>query len=533
MGIHVHLSINPRDISASDWESTFAETLSLLSAWQPALLALNHRELYGVKLPVYTRSLLRNEGTAKECWRVVGDRQSMRMGETHELARHLKRYGEGVETPGGDLVAWAASPEREYTDGPATVLSNKTQGYPYHLALLAAAMLVEERFPLAAMVSGNITRAQAEVAQRLAAPLLGRELPLPVRVDAPQLAERLSRVYTGGELPAAFQRVFVGAPYDSIEATLRQFPGEAASKAWLRDLAAFRADQHGATRLLVAWLNSGRSIADAARWACNHPEGPGYSQEDFARLIGSAWTLLSPTAQRALAPFERPKGAPETIPSLMSRRLLDQLGAGRHLRVQPAAAQVEAALSEGFGESQTQALMRIVRDRTTFFEAALSKAKPTLERIRKQAEQARDVDTEVLIRVASHRELGPLQRMFVHAIAFGATKTLRRLKQGSKADLDFANAAQLRSAIARVALSSQLFLTEELWDRVDAETDTDVLAFILALASQRLSELPLSETRRAVLENPELFRYALEAANNPKIIRRMEFLASLGGTLEG
>jgi hypothetical protein len=52
-------------------------------------------------------------------------------------------------------------------------------------------MVVEERFPKHAMVWGDIDRGQAEEARRLAAPILGREVPLPVRVDAPRLLERL------------------------------------------------------------------------------------------------------------------------------------------------------------------------------------------------------------------------------------------------------------------------------------------------------------------------------------------------------
>src|SRR6185312_3069512 len=68
------------------------------------------------------------------------------------------------------------------------------------LALLAAAMVVESRFPGDALVSGCFDREKAELARRWASGVLGTSVALPVRVDAWRLAERLGARYAGKAL---------------------------------------------------------------------------------------------------------------------------------------------------------------------------------------------------------------------------------------------------------------------------------------------------------------------------------------------
>ena len=80
------------------------------------------------------------------------------------------------------------------------------------------------------MVWGDIDRADAERARRIAAPILGRELALPVRVDALRLIERLRAVYGPRRLAGAFERVYCGAVPISRDA-LDMLGGEASAVA--------------------------------------------------------------------------------------------------------------------------------------------------------------------------------------------------------------------------------------------------------------------------------------------------------------
>src|SRR5690606_22674007 len=172
-----------------------------------------------------------------------------------DLNRYSRQASRDSEVE--DIVVAAARQDWSSANGLVTVFGSKTQGHPYHLALLAAAMLVEERFPQHAMASGNIDRGQAERARTMAARILGRDLELPVRVDPLRLLDRLRARYVGSELVSAFERTFLGEAFERHEGMLRVFPGPEGARHWLRELAGYETPRKlGAIGLLVAWLNA-------------------------------------------------------------------------------------------------------------------------------------------------------------------------------------------------------------------------------------------------------------------------------------
>ncbi|WP_437674774.1 hypothetical protein [Sorangium sp. So ce131] len=260
MGVHVILDIDPRGIDEAEWAAVCEETLALLSAWQPRLLGRGWRTIDGVRVPMYTRSLRGDVDDPKLAhWSVAGDRDSLQMAECQSFFHDLGRYAARRDPcPDDDIVVTAAMPDRADTSGPVRVFGGKTQGCPYHFALLAAAMLVEERFPRHAMVWGDIDRGQAEEARRLSAPILGRELSLPVRVDASRLIERLRARYEADALTGAFLRVFLGEVDEKLDAMLGAFPGEDGAREWRRELAESKSPTSPeATRLVIACYRAG------------------------------------------------------------------------------------------------------------------------------------------------------------------------------------------------------------------------------------------------------------------------------------
>lgn len=67
----------------------------------------------------------------------------------------------------------------------------KTQGEPYHLPLLAVAMMLEDRFPRSAIVTGDLHEAHACEAAAYAEGVLGYRPAMPIVLDANRLRERL------------------------------------------------------------------------------------------------------------------------------------------------------------------------------------------------------------------------------------------------------------------------------------------------------------------------------------------------------
>ncbi|WP_437796329.1 hypothetical protein [Sorangium sp. So ce693] len=540
MGVHVILDIDPRGIDEAEWAATYEETLALVSAWQPRLLGWGWRAIEGVRVrvPMYMRSLGRDVDDPKRArWHVVGDRDSLQTAEGQVFYRDLGRYAAQLgECPDGDIVVTAAMPDRGDTSGPVRVFSGRTRGYPYHFAVLAAAMLIEERFPQHAMVWGEIDRGQVEQARRLSAPLLGRELPLPVRVDAPRLIERLRARYAAGALFGAFKRVFLGEAGERYEAVLRVFPGEDAAKEWQRALRAFAESRSQASsdavRLVIAWLNAGRGLREACRLACLAPEGPRISPEEFIGILASTWVAVPPPAHGPLSALCKPLETPHPTASWCGALFLDATMTGRRLRIHIEPAALSADLSAVFGD-RGPALAEQLREESAKLEAQLRELADDTNTILAEIGGAASDTTEALAALCSAEAMGPQQRTWVRAMAWRAAKALARLRDGDpKMAGILDDAAQGKRLLAELLIERQFLLTEDAWDGVLAEREPEVVAWWIALVGLRASELDASEVCRAFLENAELRAYAMAIGRDEAAMREIGELAgteSAGG----
>ncbi|MGC4118211.1 MAG: hypothetical protein QM765_27405 [Myxococcales bacterium] len=508
MGIHVILDIDPDGIEASAWNAIYEQSLALLEAWQPRLLGYGTRLVEGVRVPLYARTLRSGVGAPdKACWSVSGDRESLRTAECASLYRDLSHYRprRAKRSQTSDLLLSAARRDDGTCEG-VRVFGDKTQGHPYHLAVLAAAMLVEERFPLHAMAWGNIDRGQAEKARCLAAPILGRELPLPVRTDPPQLLERLRQAFGPDELGDAFLRVHLGGAWPgSVEPVLRELPGASGARPWKRLLAGHaKASEAGVVLLLVDWLNAGRDLREACRFACLDPQGPRFEPEAFVRSLARTFVAIPRSVREPLDVLSKPEGSPYTIDAALGSALLDMDTGGRHLRVGREKAALETDLAEVFGERGGPLATRLFEHSTALEEELREMGDALSHLLPKLAEQGTD-DTESLAALEAPERMGPTQRLSVQAVAWYVSEGVSSMEREPP---EFAKALRdprLARRIVAHALSERgPVLTEEAWDAFLAETDPDALAWWCTLAASPLTELHLSQVRRALLENARL-----------------------------
>ncbi|HEU4409630.1 MAG TPA: hypothetical protein VFS43_30525 [Polyangiaceae bacterium] len=532
MGVHVILDIDPRGIDKRAWARAYDETLTLLRAWRPRLLGWGWRTIEGVQVPMYRHEIERvGDAPRQRCWAVVGDQESLQTAECQSLYRTLDHYAlpEG-EPDDDDIVAAAAAPSRDDTGGARRVFGDKTQGCPYHFAVLAAAMLVEERFPRRAMVWGDIDRGQAEEARRLAAPLLGRELPLPVRVDAERLADRLRVRYGADALPGAFERVFLGDPNEVHEIVLRAFPGEHGARQWLRSLNEYRSPGSiGTVNLLIAWLNAGRELGEACRLACVDAEGPRYAPEAFVDALASTWVAVARSARGPLDPFRKPPGEAPTVASLLGSFLLDMGTSGRRLRVELGPDAIARALRATFGDGGP-ALAARLHEKSAALEGELRRHADDVKRFVERASQQAGDDTEALATLHPVDSMGENQRAWVRATAWGVMQALARLRADPAMAAQLSDAPKAKGALVRVLTRRPLTLTEDAWDAITSENDADVLAWYVALASMGADELRAYQVRRALFENAELRQYAITLGRDRREMREVgKLIASASG----
>ncbi len=238
VGVHVILDIIPQRIDPAAWAEAFEETRLLLQAHPARLLGYGFRLVAGVRVPVFTRSVEQGgDDPAERRWCVVGDRATLGTGERQRMYRDLGRYL--ARCPAGqqairavtdgeeDILASVGIPAAAGSPATARVFGEGGQSEPCRLGLLAAAMVVETRFPRHALVSGSFDREQAETARRWANGLLERSVALPVRVDAWRLVERLGARLAGEALVQAVDRLYLADP-GTREAALLAVLGRAA-----------------------------------------------------------------------------------------------------------------------------------------------------------------------------------------------------------------------------------------------------------------------------------------------------------------
>ncbi len=517
MGVQVILNIDPRGIDDAQWEAAYDETAMLLSAWQPPLLGWDQRLVEGIRVVMYTNSVTGfNAGGAH--WCVVGDRETLRTAECQELYRDLSRYRSGSdrfdrsERPAcNDIVVDAARADGHDSGRSVQVIGDTTQGYPYHFAVLAAAMLIEERFPAHAMVGGDIDRGQAKEAAHLAEPILKRRLVLPVRVDAPRLIERLKASYSPDELPGAFHRVYLGE-CGAEEAVLRAFPSEEGTRLWRAALSSHSSPAVlGVVRLMIDWLNSGRKLSDACRFACLEPAGPRYAPECFINTLALTWIAVPTTVREALGAFRMPTGAAHTVASLFGSFFLDMQATGRNLRITMEFDEIARELTQAFGDAAPELVSRLFRESATL-EESLSELTGGVAALVEEARTVRPDDTESLITIRDVAALGEAQDLWVRVAAWNVQRAIARLKVLPGSMDALASTSKARRFIAQMIATHGPTITEGAWSHILTEESSEVLMWYMALVSLSSRGLHQLQVRRALLENQQLLRLAMALA---------------------
>ena len=396
MGVYVTLYLDPAGIDSAAWERCFEETLSLLRAHPSPLMGYDTADILGVELPVYTREIERDRGGPEWRWSVCGDLETLRRAESFELRRDLGAYPRPDRLPPSEDILWSAH-DTEYLEGPVRAFGEKTQGEPYHFAMLGAAMVVESWFPRHAMVDGDIDRAQALRAQRWVQETLGRPVPLPVRVDEPALLRRLAPRFSGYAQVEAFGRLYLGESpcKGTVAAVLNTVPPDDAERWFVGQFREYEAGTLGSLAQMLAWLDAGGDLARLCELACFDERGPRYAPVRFATTLADTWIGLPREATAFLDSFRKPSGEAPTAASLIGSATMDVGAIGRHLDVRLEPSAIEASLRRVFG-GQAPEVVAAFGKRTAANEAGLEEPRAGFPAFAALAEELDDEDLPVL-----------------------------------------------------------------------------------------------------------------------------------------
>ena len=510
MGVCLDLDILPCSIEPRAWTKAWDDSLRLLRAHPSRLVGLDSKEHgQGTRL-VYTRELERRAQTPEWHWHVVGDRRSGLVGESVLLYRDLRHYEDGgrprrakgdaaVELRKRDLEVASRNPL-------APVFDNvKTQGHPYHEALVAVVSLLEHCLGSAAFASGDLDATMTRRACTWAGKVLGRKIELPVCFRPDALFQRLEGHFEGDALLDTCIALNAG-PEDEMIMTLVSRVDRGALERWFargleehahgEDANELRLDQAFAT-----WFRATDDLDSLVSLACVHEAGPRMSPADLARAV---------TAARRAA-YEGPEGAF----AMLAAALVPSLPMTSKPRTRWPSSRIVA-----------KRLVRRFPAQRTAIEAAIA-----------ETESKSDESDKVLARLA-RRRLQPdalkiprvlgkdglpenEEGLVLRGAAFATWRAAADLVERPGLTARVTDPDSLRELIAARLDADSEPLFEDVWEALDAEPDPDFLRFILALVAVEWAG-PLFKATRTLLADVDLCRRLHRASGRQSWRRAIE-----------
>ncbi len=229
MGICLSFYANFQNIMPQAWEAAYQETLFWLEKFPAPLMRLDRIPLGEKKLRYsWTSQLVKEKGKPHEHWDLWGDLHTRHTAENFTLYRKMierlegklpkkkkskkndeeddDEYGDGDS---GERVNKAFSPHSifyvsekygyhnpEFGIDVFDAWGRKTQGEPYHLAILAVCICLENHFEGSGYVGGDFDLHQAQEVIKWMEGHTKKELKLPICCDQARLWKQLAKAYT-------------------------------------------------------------------------------------------------------------------------------------------------------------------------------------------------------------------------------------------------------------------------------------------------------------------------------------------------
>lgn len=333
MGVFITMDIIPSRIDAEKWKAVFNETVKILN--------YGRLSRYGVKMidghKVYCTYLSGREDlrypakrTDKEPeygWKVTGDMLTGDNMEDFALHEDLAWYGhQDMEDNGADIALAYLFEEDAKELGivvPDTrwVWDAKTQGRRGHMFLLAIGCLVNDAFPDAVRLGGDISYGQCEKAIEVVKEATGRDVVMPVRFDRTELFKRISRSVPSEKQLAAFMKIYRGNKDDFGEFLMTNFG--------IKDVSSYYASDKGSSlhEKIKTWLLFGLPFRELISMLLSDKNEKKYEAEDVIRELVFSNVHVEEKGCYNFTESRDDESRPDTIEMLMSRVFAQIAGA--------------------------------------------------------------------------------------------------------------------------------------------------------------------------------------------------------------
>jgi hypothetical protein len=524
VGTYINLSILPSNISNLEWEQVYEESLKLVDAFPFADVA--ERIFFGYKLPVYVKA--KEKIVTDWHWAIIGDLKSKRFAENFTLYRDISHYQSAqLECSQKDILF--EDDQREID-----VFSSKTQGYKYHLYILAIAMLIESRLPKKALLSGNIDYEQCVKAMEWANKYLSSPIEIPVRVDVNKLLSRATHLKSEMDQIQFIREWLIEDQEEIFKTIFTQFTKKNFLDWFCYELKAYSSpNQQGALKLLIYYLNIAADLNDLLDIMCNSENGLQFSDSEVIRAIARTWVCLPREKFSFLDAFAKISGHPEIIERQFGSIMMDMLFAGQEIKTYIPLTEVAKILGDYLTITASEIELMLKQEIIKIEDQLLAfhnQIRPALEIKEASTEEKMYLADEdaFLYFDGSTIALTDEQELTLSAIAYSIKTFLKREGEGVLKEFLSVSLEKLKLILAAfVNEKFNMILTEKAWQWID-ETDDPLLVkpllvkLIIDDANDLTHVKSHSDIRKAMFENKMLARKVVEYMSDETVMKQID-----------
>jgi hypothetical protein len=529
MGLYIHLSVNLKGISNAEWESAWLESLDIFKKFPLPLSRHIIETKDGIKRHVYSQNLIRNKDEKNECWYLEGDLLSGQTAETFVLYRHLDAYKADYSTHQGcfkDSVFKTNEPEYPSSSNGIELWDSKTQGYPFHLAILAVGIMLENRFPDNCYLHGDIEEKQVAVMLEWLETVYGKTYQQPICFDADRLFGQLNAVYkTKKALMDRFTCLYQGDRTDEFKAFMH-FRGKKETYDYYgKNLNDFKSlNQWGAQDIMRTVLEATENVYELVTFVENAMAKRAKSKEAFEwthvlEMLCGDYIFVNPIERESMKRLTNRSDNMDNIEDVFGRLFMKMSGMPH---VSPLYVP-EDELLEIFAlrdPKHGDKYRKIIEDYQKKLKDQISKVDETMETIDEAIEkdthfQAEATEKEDIVEKYPAHEQYIITQAIRQQDRFGNYKTnvgnmsqsLQKLMEKYADMYDKKTVEAYRKGIYEYSFHAGFGVSEKGWATIDKLTDLNTLKYLFVLATVNNNEMSFWRWRKHIFETPETWQY--------------------------
>lgn len=533
MGLFIHLTVNSHNIAPEQWEETYQESLLLLKRFPAPLMRLHREEIHGQKRYMLTTNIIKEKDTQDEHWEIDGDLLSYQRAETFQLYRHLKQW---LPNKDDKEVLWADEDSLDYVEGNGVdIFGYKTQGYPYHLAVLAVAILFESRFPNNIYLIGDIDRTQVESVITWMNRILATPVTVPVCLDGKSLYTRLDSLYDDSSLAIRrFKTLYRDTDKEQLETLLRYGNRTLVLQEWTEELRYYSSlSQLGVIKLISQFLSVTQDIRQLIEIVIEAGKTQSESEftlEELLRVLGNKFITIEEKEREPLDLFVRSSETLMDITSAFAEVFMTLGGAPSFIDFYIARSELLEIFSS-YDPAKRDTFNQILEACEKKCQEELAQTKTLIGELEKSEEQETSEDAEAEVGTSglaipqsetetiAHEEEYIVKQFQHHKKEYkhpdqAAKKIGIQLQQIIREISDVFGVGVDReyylAGIYKATYQNGLALRESTWLQIDQEQNIQILKSLLAFSFISERESSFWDWRIYILEHSELWHYLID-----------------------